>query len=179
MRYFSVVLKIAVAVLFTVSYVLAQEPTTVMVRGDVLKPREWSISDIKQQFSNEIQTIKLPAGKDGQQQAATGVPLIALIKAAELRVEKTPKHYDLTFLVYIQAHDAYRVFFSLAELMPQGSNQQAWLVWDVDGKPLSGKEAPYRLVVLGEGAHDRQIYGVTSINLVDGTKLANRLNAGQ
>jgi DMSO/TMAO reductase YedYZ molybdopterin-dependent catalytic subunit len=179
MRYFSVVSKIAVAVLFTVSYVLAQEPTTVMVRGDVFKPREWSISDIKQQFSNAIQTIRLPAGKDGQQQAATGVPLIALIKAAELRVEKTPKHYDLTFLVYIQAHDSYRVFFSLAELMPQGGNQNAWLVWEVDGKPLSGKEAPCRLVVLGEGAHDRQIYGVTSINLVDGTKLANRLNAGQ
>jgi DMSO/TMAO reductase YedYZ molybdopterin-dependent catalytic subunit len=179
MRYFSVVSKIALALLFTVSYVLAQEPTTVMVRGDVFKPREWSISDIKQQFSNEIQTIKLPAGKDGQQQSATGVPLISLIKAAELKVEKTPKHYDLTFLVYIQAHDSYRVFFSLAELMPQGGSQQAWLVWEVDGKPLSGKEAPYRLVALGEGAHDRQIYGVTSINLVDGTKLANRLNAGQ
>jgi hypothetical protein len=63
--------------------------------------------------------------------------------------------------------------------MPQGGNQHAWLVWEIDGKPLSGKEAPCRLVVLGEAAHDRQIYGVTSINLVDGTKLANRLNAGQ
>ncbi len=179
MRYFPVVSKIAVAVLFTVSYALAQEPTTVTVRGDVLKPREWSVPDVRQQFSNEIQTIRFSAGKDGQQQMATGVPLISLIKAAEPKVEKTPKHYDLTFLVYIQAHDSYRVFFSLAELMPQGSNQQAWLVWEVDGRPLSGKEAPYRLVVLGDGSHDRQIYGITSINLVDGTKLANRLNAGQ
>jgi hypothetical protein len=63
----------------------------------------------------------------------------------------------------------------MAELLPQGGSDQVWLVWNVDGKPLSGKEAPFRLVVTSDQAADRFIYGVTKIILVDGVQLANQL----
>jgi hypothetical protein len=164
------------AVLFAVPSVFAQDAKIgITIRGDVLKTSVWSVDDLKRQFAKEIQTVKF--GSEGKEQkAATGIPLFSLINAAELKIEKTPKHYDLSFFVILEAHDSYRVFFSLAELMPKSGPAQIWLVWDVDGKPLSGKEAPLRLISTDRGA-DRAIYGIVSMTLVDGIKLANQLAA--
>ena len=68
-------------------------------------------------------------------------------------------HHDLKFLVILEAKDSYQAFFSLAELKPpQGSDARAFLIWDVDGKPLSGKEAPLRLILTTDG-EARQIHG--------------------
>ena len=169
----------AAAVLLAVCTAFAQEPTAVAVRGDVAKPGQWSIEDLKQQFSKEVQSIKFSLGNDTPQQTATGIPLLVLIQAASPKIEKAQKHHDLAYLVIIEAKDSYRVFFSMAELLPQCGNAQAWLIWDVDGKPLAGKEAPFRLVVLSDHGHDRQIYGIATIRLADGIQLANRLSAGQ
>ena len=167
---------VVVAVLFTAHYVLAQGSAAILeVRGDVLKPGQWSVEALKQQFAKQIQTIKFTIGEDKQQKAGTGIPLLALIKAAELKTEKVPKHYDLSFLVIIEAHDGYRVYFSYAELSPQSGHAEVWLLWDVDGQPLTGKEAPLRLVVSTDRAPDRCIYGIASMTLIDGTKLANQL----
>ncbi len=158
--------------------VFAQGPATgLAIRGDVSKPGVWSVDDLKQQFAKEVQTFKFTLGEDKQQKTGTGVPLLSLIKAAELKTEKTPKHYDLSFMVIIEAHDGYRAYFSYAELSPRVGHAEAWLVWDVDGKPLSGKEAPLRLVVSSDRAPDRCIYGIASMTLVDGIKLANQLAA--
>lgn len=157
----------------------SQELTTITVRGDVAKPGQWAIEDLKQQFSKEVQSIEFSLGKDTPPQTATGVPLLTLIQAASPKIEKTQKHYDLAYFVIIEAKDSYRVFFSMAELLPQCGNAQAWLIWDVDGKPLAAKEAPFRLVVLSDRGHDRQIFGVATIRLVDGIQLAGRLSAGQ
>jgi hypothetical protein len=179
MRHPNCFITIAAAILFAACVGFSQEPTTIAVRGDVTKPGQWAIEDLKQQFSKEVQTIKFSLGKDTPQQTATGIPMLALIQAASPKIEKTQKHYDLTYLVVIEAKDSYRVFFSMAELLPQCGNAQAWLIWDVDGKPLAGKEAPFRLVVLSDRGHDRQIFGVATIRLVDGIQLASRLSAGQ
>jgi DMSO/TMAO reductase YedYZ molybdopterin-dependent catalytic subunit len=166
-------------VLLAACFVFAQEPTSLVVRGDVLNPGQWSIEELKTKFPKEIQTVNFSSGKDKAQQTGTGIPLFSLIQAAAPKTEKTPKHYDLSFYVYVEARDSYRVYFSLAELNPQIGNAKAWLLWDVDGKPLTGKEAPFRLVVLSDQGHDRFIFGIAGINLVDGTKLATRLAAGQ
>ena len=177
-RPLSVLLKIEAAVMLAACLGFAQEPTTLAVKGDVLKPVQWSMEDLKKQFTKETQTIEFSIGKDKSQKKGTGIPLLSVIQAAGPKVEKTPKHHELTFLVFIEAGDSYRVFFSLAELLPQAGSAQAWLIWDVDGEPLSGKEAPFRLVVPSDRGHDRDIYGIATIYLVDGTRLATRLEAG-
>lgn len=167
---------VVVAVLFTAHYVLAQGSAAILeVRGDVLKPGQWSVEALKQQFAKETQEVKFTAGEDKQQKTGTGIPLLSLIKAAGLKIEKTPKHYDLSFMIIIEAHDGYRAYFSYAELSPQQGHAEVWLVWNVDGKPLVGKEAPLRLVVSTDRAPDRCIYGIANMTLVDGTKLANQL----
>jgi len=180
MRRVSYLVIVLSAVLLTPHHALAQRPTaTVEVRGDVLKPGQWSVEDLKRQFAKEVQTVKFTPATDKPHQIGTGIPLLSLILAASPRTEKTPKHYDLTFLVIVEARDSYRVFFSMAELLPQCGHAQVWLVWDVDGKPLSGEEAPFRLVVTSDQGHDRYIYGIAGVNLVDGTKLAAQLAAGR
>ncbi len=167
---------VVLAVLFTAHCVFAQgSAASLEVRGDVSKPGVWSVDDLKKQFAKEIQTVKFTLGEDKQQKTGTGIPLLSLIKAAGIKTEKTPKHYDLSFMVIIEAHDGYRAYFSYAELSPQVGHAEVWLVWDVEGKALIGKEAPLRLVVSTDRAPDRCIYGIASMTLADGTKLANQL----
>jgi DMSO/TMAO reductase YedYZ molybdopterin-dependent catalytic subunit len=165
------------ALLFSACLAVAEEPLTVAVRGDVLKPGKWTVEDLKKQFAKEIQTVKFSQGKDAPEQTGTGIPLFSLIQAAAPKVEKEAKHYDLTFIVYVEARDSYRIFFSLAELIPEVGNTPVWLFWEVNGKGLSEKESPCRLIVTGDKGHSRSIFGIASINLVDGTRLANQLSS--
>lgn len=179
MRRVSSVVAIAAAVIIMGQSIGAQESAASFdVRGDVLKPRQWALSQLKQEFAKEIQTVKFSTGMDQDQHIGTGIPLVSLLQAAELKTEKSPKHYELSFFVILEARDNYRVYFSLAELLPSCGRTQAWLILDMDGQALPAKEAPIRLVVLSDQGHDRYIYGITGMALVDGTKLAARLSAG-
>ena len=142
------------------------------IRGDVDKPRTWSIEDVKKQFAGEIQTVESVSGPEKPAKTSTGIPLISLIKAAELKTAETPKHYDLSFIVILEAHDGYRAYFTFAELALNVKDSPTLLVWEENGKPLVDNELPFRLFTKGG---DRSIYGITSITLVDGIKLSNSL----
>ena len=158
---------------------LAQDSGSLAIRGDVLKPGRWSPEDVRRQFADQIQPVKFSTGEGKEPHVGTGVPLLSLLQAAAPRVEKVPKHHDMTFLVIIEARDGYRAFFSLAELLPNVGHAQALLIWEMDGKPLADKEAPFRLIVSSDKERDRWIYGISSVTLVDGAKLANQLESGR
>jgi len=49
----------------------------------------------------------------------------------------------------------------------------------MDGNALADKEVPARLAILSDKGHDRYICGIAKITLVDGTRLAARLSAGE
>jgi DMSO/TMAO reductase YedYZ molybdopterin-dependent catalytic subunit len=169
-------LVISLVFLLTLGYVPAQDSSgTLSISGDIQKSAQWSVETLKTQFTGEVQDIKFAAGKDKPANVGTGIPLLAVIQSAAPKSDQVTKHQDLGFFVILEAYDKYRVFFSLPELMPQGGHAQAWIIWAVDGKLLSGKEAPFRLIVTTDQGHDRNIYGLTKITLVDGNKLANRL----
>ena len=133
-------------------------------------------SDVRQQFADKIQRVPFATGENKEQHTGTGIPLVALLLKAGLRTQQTPKHYDLSFFVIVEAHDGYRAYFSLAELLPANGHASAFLIWDVDGKPLPAKETPFRLIAASDRDADRSIYGIATIRLVDGTKLANQLS---
>ena len=179
MRRISHSIMILVAITFAGHCLPAQGADSLVVRGAVLKPGRWSPQDVQQRLASQIQSIKFNTGRDELQHAGKGIPLISLLQEAAPKTEKAPKHYDLTFLVIIEARDSYRVFFSLAELLPTCGNAQAYLIWEMDSKPLTADEAPFRLIVSSDRGHDRNIYAISSITLVDGTKLANQLAAGR
>jgi len=164
-----------IAVLPSVSIAAQDSASTLSVQGDVQKGTRWSMEEFKAQFATQVQSVNFTTGKDKQAKTGKGVPILSIIQAAALKIDKAIGHHDLKFLVILEAKDGYQSFFSLAELTPtQGRSPQAFLVWEIDGKPLPEKEAPLRLV-LTDGGEARQIHAVTSITLVDGVKLANQL----
>ena len=175
-QHFKWLISLTVVLLLPLLCIQAQDSAaTLSVRGDIQKPTQWSVEALKVQFAGQVQNVKFTAGKDKQPKAGTGIPLLSVIQAAALKTDPKIGHHDLKFLVILEAKDSYRVFFSLAELTPPtGGHAQAFLIWDLDGRPLSGKEAPLRLVLLTDG-EARQIYGITRITLVDGVKLADQL----
>jgi hypothetical protein len=167
--------SLIVALLFSLRCVSAQTPAgTLAIRGDVQNPIQWTADELKAKFAGQVQDIKF-AGMDRVEKTGSGVPLLSVIQAAGLKVDQGAKHHDMAFLAIVEASDSYLVFFTIPELMPKVGHAQAWILWSVDGKPLSGKEAPFRLIVSTDSGPDRNIYGITKITLVDGIKLANQL----
>ncbi len=167
----------------------AQEPDmTISIGGDVKKPRQLTVEQLKAQFSDQIQEVKFyDAPSSWEEKTGNGIPLYSVIEAAQPWKETETKwtkrdradattHSHMVFLVILKARDSFHAVFSLAELMPQFGSTQVWLVLDKDGKPLSGAEAPVRLVVSSDRDPDRNIFGISSITLVDGEKLADQLN---
>lgn len=172
-------------VLFSFNSLSAQESAmTLSIGGDIKKPGQWSAEQLKTQFGDQVKEVKFTDPfSSWQKKTGNGIPLLSVIKAAEPRLEKVTKfhkdqmHYDMSFLVILEARDKFRVYFSLAELMPQLGSTEIYLVWNKEGKPLSGKEAPFRLVTVNTKMPDREIYGISSITIVDGDKLADQLKA--
>ena len=180
MRPHFITLMFSMVCLLPLRFISAQDSaSTLSIRGDVQKPTQWSMEALRTQFASQVQSVKFMSGKDKQQKAGTGIPLLSVIQTAALKTDPRIGHHDLKFLVILEAKDSYQAFFSLAELTPpQGRDAQAFLIWDVDGKPLSGKEAPLRLILTTDG-EARQIHGITTITLVDGIKLANQFKEKQ
>ncbi|HXY39849.1 MAG TPA: hypothetical protein VEQ10_09270 [Vicinamibacteria bacterium] len=165
--------------MLTGSIVAADDTGSLLVRGAVLKSGRWSPDEVKKGFSDAIQSVPFTTGEDKTQHVGTGIPLVSLLQKAELKTEKVPKHHELTFLVFVEARDSYRAFFSMAELLPKHGRTQAYLIWELDGKPLSAEQGPFRLIVSSDQAPDRNIYGIATITLVDGTQLATQLPGGK
>jgi DMSO/TMAO reductase YedYZ molybdopterin-dependent catalytic subunit len=173
----SMVFTVSVTILLTQLFLFGQEPpTTISVRGDIQSPLQFSVQELKAKFGGQMQDIQFTAGMDKSVKVGTGIPLLSVVQAAVLSTDKEIKHHNLKFVVVAEAYDGYRVVFSLAELLPQGGNTQAWLIWNVDGKPLAGKEAPFRLVVPTDKDADRYIFGVTKVILVDEIKVVNQMS---
>jgi hypothetical protein len=156
--------------LLSAGSVFAQR-TSIEIRGDVKNPRAWSVDEIKKHFAGEIQTAE-SAGREKQLKTSTGIPLISLIKASELKTKETPRNYASSFIVILESHDGYRAWFSYAELASGTKENPVLLVWEQNGKPLPDNELPFRLLA---GSGDRSIYGITRLTLVDGVKLADIL----
>ena len=160
------------AALLSAGSVFAQR-TSLEILGDVKNPRAWSADDIKKRFAGEIQTAE-SAGREKQAKTSTGIPLISLLRAAELKTGDTPRNYASSFIVILESHDGYRAWFSFAELASGAKENPVLLVWEQNGKPLPDNELPFRLL---SGSGDRGVYGITRITLVDGVKLADSLAA--
>ena len=194
MRIHCIVTILLIAILLPLNNLSAQDSVaTLSIGGAVEKPMQWSVEQLKKQFADQIQEVKYKGNPQRQRKTATGIPLLSVIQASEPKLEKqsvwaaTKQHHDMFFLVilgditdprYEGTDEPYYVFFSLAELMPEFGRAQAWLVWDIDGQPITDKrEAPIRLVVLDDEGLDRDIYHLNKITLVDCVKLANQLVA--
>lgn len=141
---------------------------TFRVEGAVEKPAEWTVGRVLKEFPAEVQTVRFKLR--GEEHAARCVPLRLLIQPALPRLENEVKNHELGFAVFVRGRDGYTVCFSLGELSPEVGRRQVWLALEVDGKPLSGKEGPIRLLVPEDGKPARWTYGITTLTVVDGRR---------
>jgi DMSO/TMAO reductase YedYZ molybdopterin-dependent catalytic subunit len=87
---------------------------------------------------------------DGTKKNYEGVPLTEILKGAGVPLGDKLRGQALTLGLVIEATDGYKVAFTLSELDENFGNKTAILADRVGGAPLTGNEAPLRLIVPGE-----------------------------
>jgi hypothetical protein len=65
----------------------------------------------------------------------------------------------------VEAADGYRAVFALQELDPGFTDRKIYLVTQRDGKPLSAKEGPFRIVYPDEKRPARWVRQVTALRI--------------
>jgi hypothetical protein len=154
----------------------AAEPASevpVKVSGAIAQPSDWTLTRLKSEFAAQIKPIEYTS--HGQKHTANCVPLFALLKQCGVPSEiKTgpaadpkTKNLPLRLAVVVRASDGYAGTVSLAELMPDFGNKEAWLAMDMDGKLLSEKDGPLRLIIPSDGKTGRWVHGITDIVVLD------------
>ncbi|MBV9495272.1 MAG: molybdopterin-dependent oxidoreductase [Acidobacteria bacterium] len=113
---------------------------------------------------------KLPRTKvtiDDHGKSATfeGVELSQLLAMVDAPAGEHLRGNALMHYVVIEASDGYRALFALPELDAAFATRKVILADARDGKPLSEKEAPFRIAVEGEKKQARCVRMVTKIRL--------------
>lgn len=151
--------------------VSAADTATVTVTVPEREASEWTVDRIKKDLAAEVKDV--PYQSHGKAYVGRGVPLLSLLKASGCAVEiKMDPKADpkvklpaLRLVVAIEARDGYAVAFSLAELLPEIGNRPAWVLFEIDGKPLTDRDAPLKLVVPSDDMPARGIRAIESIRV--------------
>jgi hypothetical protein len=98
-----------------------------------------------------------------------GVAVADLLRAVGVGFGKDLKGPLLSNYMLVEAADGYRVVFSLAELDPERTDNVALLADRLDGKALSERYGPFRLIVPHEKSHSRWVRQVTRITVQKAT----------
>ncbi len=95
-----------------------------------------------------------------------GVPMATVLTTAGITMGDTLRGPRLTEALLVSAADGYQVVFALAEFDPAFADRQIILADKRDGKPLAGKEGPFRIVAPGDKRPARWIRQVASMKVV-------------
>ena len=95
-----------------------------------------------------------------------GVLLWELLSSAGVALGDKLHGPRMTEVVIIEAADGYKVAFALAELDSAFTSSKAILADKRDGKPLSTKEGPFRIVVPSDQRPARWVRQVTALRVV-------------
>jgi len=143
-----------------------QLPTGAVVRvsGAVTQPVALSLQDL-----SAMPRTKVTAKEHNSTATHEGVTLTAILQKAGAPMGKLLRGEAMASYVVVTAHDGYRVVFALPELDPDftDASQQIILADTVDGKPLSDKQGPVRIVVPQEKKGARWIRMVETIEVVN------------
>jgi hypothetical protein len=95
-----------------------------------------------------------------------GVPLSALLSSVGIPMGDKLKGPLLAEGVLIEAADGYKVLFALAEFDPAFATREIILADKRDGRPLDGKEGPFRVVAPSDKRPARWIRQVATMKVV-------------
>jgi hypothetical protein len=94
-----------------------------------------------------------------------GVPLGDLLRLVGSPASDSIRGAALAQYVVVEATDAYRVVFAIAELDTGFTDKSVFVADAKNGAPLDSSEGPFRLIVVGEKRPARWVRGVAKIRI--------------
>jgi hypothetical protein len=152
--------KTIAAALLLVLPALSQPAPGIRVTGADGKTSTIAMADLS---ALPQQSVK--ATDHGTPVSFEGVLLSDVLSRVELPTGEKLRGKALAMYAVVEASDGYRVLFALPELDPAFSDKRVYLVTKRDGKPLSEKEGPFRIVVPDEKRPARWVRQVTAIKI--------------
>lgn len=101
--------------------------------------------------------------KDGVEAAYEGVLVSDILTSAGMTFGQTLRGPRLADYLIAEASDGYRVVYALPELDAAFSDRIVIIADQRDGKPLSERDGPFKIIVSDEKRHARWIRNVTSL----------------
>ena len=95
-----------------------------------------------------------------------GVTVKSVLEKAGISFGEGMKGKRLANCLLVEAADGYRAVIALPELDPAFTDRQTVLAFLRDGKPLSEKEGPYRIIIPDEKRMARWVRQVTTLKIV-------------
>jgi len=96
-----------------------------------------------------------------------GVTVKTVLEKAGVSFGEAMKGKRLANCLLVEAADGYRAVIALPELDPAFTDKQVVLAFLREGKPLSEKEGPLRIVIPDEKRMARWVRQVTTLKIVD------------
>ena len=149
--------SVALGLLVTFS-LAAQE---VRVTGAVKQALTLSADDLA-----KMPRATLRIGGAGMETVYEGVWLHEVLKRAGVPQGDALRGKTLAGYVLAEVQDGYQVLFSLAELDPSFIDNEILLADTVDGKPMSGDQGRFRLVVPKDKPGARSVRMLTTLEVV-------------
>ena len=94
-----------------------------------------------------------------------GIPIVEILRRAGVPLGKELRGPKMTLCVVATASDGYRAAFALAEFDPGFTDQVILLADRRDGKLLSAREGPLRIIVPLDKRHARWVREVSSLTV--------------
>jgi DMSO/TMAO reductase YedYZ molybdopterin-dependent catalytic subunit len=142
---------------------LAQQlPIRLDVVGDLAQPLSFTQKDLATLPRASVQF----ADHDGKPATYQGVWLYDILRRAGIPQGKELRGTAFAAYIVAEAHDGYRVVFSLGELDPDLTGQRILVADQVDGQPLPPNRGPLRLVIPSDRRPARSVRMLTRIHFV-------------
>ena len=141
--------------------VTAQTAPSVAVTGAVSQPLSLAAADLA-----AMPRATATTSSNGTATTYEGVWLADVLKKAGVPFGAGMRGPALAGYVLASASDGYQVVFSLGELDPDMTDEQFLLADKANGKPLSGQNGAFRLVVPKDKHGARSVRMLTTLNVV-------------
>lgn len=153
--------RFSIALLLIVSATPAQELASIQVTGAVKQTLTLTAADLA-----KMPRASAKMAGHSPETAYEGVWLHEVLKRAGVPQGSALRGKALAGYVLAEAQDGYQVVFSLAELDPAFVDHEILLADSSNGKPLSGTQGRFRLIVLKDKPGARSVRMLTKLEVV-------------
>ena len=139
----------------------APKPVLLSIGGEVATPVKLTADDLAKLPRRTVQA----KDHDGKETSFEGMELGEVLKLAGVKFGEHLRGKELALFLIVDAADGYRAVFALPELDHAFTDRVILLADRRDGKALTEKEGPLRIVVPDEKRQARWVRQVTSLTI--------------